>query len=389
MDEIRRLVDNAPMGKASIFERVRDGAEALARKGADSATFAAELTSHVARSVPHSAACVITLDPATGLLTGTYKFGLLAGKHHLDGRWAEIEYGTEDPTRLSVIAGQKVPACATSHLPGGIADSVRMRQLIAPNGFGDELRMVARSNGQTWGGLNLFRTEGDAPFTEDEVAAVAVISDAVAEGIRCGLVARCAIDLEPAPADTGPLVLIIDARSGLQRVSTGAGVLLEELTSEPNRSPAESMISSLVTYARRFAAGLETGAPRTRLRLPTGRWLVAHAAPLASSSGATGEIVVTIDDARPPEIVPLLVAAFGLTDREREVAELVLSGIDTKGIASSLSMSSYTVQDHLKSIFDKADVRSRRELMARVFFDQYAPRLGTDVAPSGWFRTPT
>lgn len=55
-------------------------------------------------------------------------------------------------------------------------------------------------------------------------------------------------------------------------------------------------------------------------------------------------------------------------------------------IAAALYLSEYTVQDHPKSTFAKADVRSRRALLGRIFFDRYQPRFGQEIAPTGWFQ---
>jgi len=73
---------------------------------------------------------------------------------------------------------------------------------------------------------------------------------------------------------------------------------------------------------------------------------------------------VSLDGVGAAEDVHQLVSrACGLSARERELVALVLEGLDTRELATRMLISTYTVKDHLKSVFDKAGVHSRRELV--------------------------
>ncbi len=58
------------------------------------------------------------------------------------------------------------------------------------------------------------------------------------------------------------------------------------------------------------------------------------------------------------------VARFGLSRREREVAELLLSGRNVPAVAELLCISPSTVQTHVKHIYEKTGVHTRQDLIA-------------------------
>jgi DNA-binding CsgD family transcriptional regulator len=133
----------------------------------------------------------------------------------------------------------------------------------------------------------------------------------------------------------------------------------------------------VASRARVVAEGAETTSAiaRARVRAPSGRWLLVRGSTLGEHTA------VIIEPARMHELAPLIADGFGLTVRERAVTQLVAQGLATSAIGDRLHISPWTVQDHLKSIFEKVGVSTRGELVARVFFEHRAPPL-TDGAPS-------
>lgn len=361
--------------------------DVLSRGGLALDDFLAEATTSVQRAVPWVGACVGTHDPATMMLTSARKYGALVANNEHDQLFGIIEYGTDDETSFRSLAISELRAVGMQQSTAGdVERSERMARLMQPvYGFADEARLLFRDASGVWGCLAMFRGSDDPAFASEEVAFLGSLSESFARGVRSGMLARLATGQLTDPEATGPAVVIVDVHDRISQISVGAEERLAELRGDAHVGDPLSLVTSLVGAARRSLGVPGTPLPRARVRTASGVWLLLHASPLRGADGAVGDVVVTIEEARPPEIVALVVAAFGLTPRERDVTRLVLQGVDTKEIAATLHVSAYTVQDHLKSVFDKAGVRSRRELISRVYFEQYVPRMGADVGPTGWF----
>jgi len=82
--------------------------------------------------------------------------------------------------------------------------------------------------------------------------------------------------------------------------------------------------------------------------------------------------MIVIEPAGPREVSWLRTSAYGLSDREREVVDLVVRGLSTKQISQALFITEYTVQDHLSNVFDKVGVRGRRALVKRLYLDSFS-----------------
>ena len=114
-------------------------------------------------------------------------------------------------------------------------------------------------------------------------------------------------------------------------------------------------------------------------------WITLHAA--LPDGTAAGRVAVVLERAPSAQSTAVQLEAHGVTAREREIAGLLARGLTNPEIAALLVVSPYTVQDHVKSLFEKTNVSSRQELVARIFVDDYLPHLAarTPLAAAGGF----
>jgi DNA-binding CsgD family transcriptional regulator len=309
------------------------------------------------------------------------------------GTWiAEHEYVIEDVNKWWFLARSGRRAGATSLAThGDLSRSARHRSQEA-YGIGDELRGSFVAEGAYWGAAGFLRDSDRPWFTEDEVRFLASLSEPIATALRRALLTAWVTTEEP--GDAGPGVVVFDENGQAESISLAAERWIAQLIEiPPPATPADSkMVQVVAARARALRAGqdpLELAA-RSRVQTRSGRWLLLYGARL--SGGAEGRVAVIIQPAAPHEVAPLVALAYGLSERERQIIRLCMTGQATKQIAQTLGVSPYTVQDHLKSIFDKTGARSRGELVGQIFLEHYVPRWEDVSIPlPGWFAkaTPT
>jgi DNA-binding CsgD family transcriptional regulator len=230
-----------------------------------------------------------------------------------------------------------------------VAGARRYTELLRPGGVADELRCSLVTDRMRWGSVALFRSQAAQRFTDADAAAVTPLLETLAAGARHAWAASAPVRDASAAAEPGTLLYGRDGT--LISQTPAAGHWLGQLDG------SYSMISAMLTMLE------TTPAASLRTRTVTGIWLRISGGRLIPEAG-TATVAITIQEATPTEITPLLLRAYALTPRQRAVARLVLAGQSGPQIAAALHLSQHTVNDHLKAIADKTRVRSRGHLTA-------------------------
>jgi DNA-binding CsgD family transcriptional regulator len=378
------------MANSGAGERAEREVIRLCQAGLDARTFAVEALRRLRAAIPVDAFFWATADPATLLFTGSVVEEI---PERVTPLFLNNEFLQDDVNKFVQLARRRDPVDSLYRATAGEPErSLRYRDILAPVGLGDELRAALVDSGSCWGCLCLHRERGGPEFTPDEAALLRRLTPPLARGLRTTLLLADAKDAL-GPDEPGMLILADDL--SVVAMTPAAERWLAEIQDWP---PRNELPHAIPTLARRLRALERDGdvsttvPPRVRIRARSGRWLTLHGSRLRGAAAENlDQTAILIEPARPSQTAPLVLQAYGLTERESQVAHLVLGGLSTDEIAARLCISVLTVQQHLKAVFDKAAVRSRRELVARVFAEHYWPRIldGTRPTADGSFAVGT
>jgi len=236
------------------------------------------------------------------------------------------------------------------------------RDLLSRYDIGDVASVVFRDRFGCWGFLDLWRAGRDARFGESEIRVLAEVATPVTTALRRAQAATMAA--RPAQLTrSGPVVLLLSAELQVQGQTAQASEYLRTLLPPPGgAAPVPAAAYNVAAQLLACEAGIDTHPPVARVHLADGQWLTVRAGRLEAEEG----IAVTIETASPAERSAVFARAFGLSARESELLAHLAAGCETREIAAMMFLSEYTVQDHLKSIFARTGLRTRRALISLI-----------------------
>jgi DNA-binding CsgD family transcriptional regulator len=243
--------------------------------------------------------------------------------------------------------------------------------------YGLERQMIARLNDVSFGdagvcGLVICRSEGDVEWTRDHERelghALPLLSASVERNARWERLRneRDILATALGKADGSPM-LLFNHEGRLVWMSEKATTLLSThlgrhaALDEPFRSAVHGLLALQTSPDLPRTITLEVAAGRNGSSLRAGLF--------SARTRDTEELFIVValeEKCVAPEVLALGEGRFGLTRSEVAVVRELATGAGTRVIGSRLFISHETVRTHLKRIYEKMDVHSRVELLAKL-----------------------
>ena len=338
--------------------------EAIAEAGLPAQQLLEEVGRRIDRVVPSDGYFLAATDPETTLCIGA---GVVQDLplDQCKPTW-DYEFHVPDYLKFVDIAASGRPVADLHEQTGGRPErSARWRDYGSATGFRSEVRAVFALGDGAWGVAQFDRLGDTSRYSESEKAWLERLSPIIARGLRKAMLRH-----EPAePVTRGPGIVLLDAAGAVVTANSEAAAWLDDLEEAAPWGAGDLPIVTTAYAARVRAASPEAPAPAARLRTQTGVWLRMHGSLLEG----TDQLALVIEPAKASDVAPLIVEAYGITERELDVTRMIARGLGTSQIAAKLFLSPHTVRDHVKAVFEKVCVSSRGELVAKVFADNYSP----------------
>lgn len=336
-----------------------EGIERACERGLDERALRASVLSHVRRHVPFDAYAWLLTDPVT--CVGASPLAEVPSLADLP-TLVRLKYLTPTNRWTALPADRAATLQLATH--GDLSRSRLWRELLGGYGVKDVASLVFRDQFGCWGFLDLWRT--GRPFTSDECALLAGVMRVVTPALRRSLAGLFPVGrVELRPAEEPAVLLLSRDLEPLTQTPTIEGHLRALLPTPPGRTPIPAAAYNVAAQLLAREDGIDDHPPSARTHQADGAWATVSAARLAHAHPGTPAIAVTVEPTPPTQRSELFARVIGLSARQAELLGHLVAGADTRELAGLMVLSPHTVQDHLKSIFAKADVHSRRLLVAR------------------------
>lgn len=343
--------------------RCRDQLQLLAESTLDVDSLRLEAIAQLRRAIGFDLWCSPLVDPDSLIPHRPVVSDALPFGSRLPRLLVQDQAADEIISRAKLARGPDPVCLLSAATDGDLARSRRWRECGRPVGMGDELRAAVVDEHGCWASFELLRGSDDPPFETEDANLMRDAARILARRLRQASVS--AADDGGVEAGTG--VLLVDEDLQPQGFTQAAREWLALLRAreQPESTPLPTHVYAVVGRLLAAEAGDDPRRPaRVRVRISGARWAIVEAARM---EGVANALAVSVHGATAEDILALVARAHGLSARERELVALVLEGLSTRELAERMFISRYTVQDHLKSVFDKLGVRSRRELVTGMF----------------------